>query len=224
MANMTSGTHTSISRLILVPAVITLAITILRVVGELQNWSPVFFNRSAGGAFAPVGIWWLPIIFGPYFALKLAGGGRGASSIGKTIGMTFVGFVVMVAGGFLGFAPMIKFPGKMVVGMLLIAAAAFIPLSGWGALTKTLLAYAYAARVPVAIAMFFAIRGNWGTHYDALPPNYTGPMNFWGKYFMIGLLPQLVFWVAYTVILGSLAGGITAAIARGGKAAPQAAS
>ena len=48
----------SIRRLIMVPAVITLAVTLLRLVGELQHWSPRFFSREAGGAFALVGIVW----------------------------------------------------------------------------------------------------------------------------------------------------------------------
>ena len=34
-----------IGKLILVPAVITLAVTLLRLVGELQGWSPILFNR-----------------------------------------------------------------------------------------------------------------------------------------------------------------------------------
>ncbi len=39
MAKTTSGTHPSITGLILVPALITLAVTILRLVGELQHCS-----------------------------------------------------------------------------------------------------------------------------------------------------------------------------------------
>jgi len=34
-----------IGKLILVPAVITLAVTLLRLVGGLQGWSPILFNR-----------------------------------------------------------------------------------------------------------------------------------------------------------------------------------
>ena len=43
------------------------------------------------------------------------------------------------------------------------------------------------------------------------------------KYFLLGLVPQLVFWVAYTVVLGSLCGSIAAAIKGRGKAAVPAA-
>jgi hypothetical protein len=49
------------------------------------------------------------------------------------------------------------------------------------------------------------------------------PPDFWGKYFLIGLVPQLVFWVAYTLVLGSLCGGIAVAIKGRGKFAVPAA-
>jgi len=65
----------SIFRIILVPALITLVVTLLRLVGELQNWSPAFFSREAGGGGALIGIAWLVPIFGVYFALKLSRGG-----------------------------------------------------------------------------------------------------------------------------------------------------
>jgi hypothetical protein len=46
----------SVGRLILVPAIVTLAITLLRLIGELQGWSPFLFNKAPGGGFALVGI------------------------------------------------------------------------------------------------------------------------------------------------------------------------
>jgi len=212
----------SVSRLIMVPALITLGITILRVVGEVQHWPKPLFNPSAGGGAAIIGIAWLPFIFGPYFALKLAGAGEGPSGAGKAIGFAVLGLVLMIIGG-VTLAPQIRFPGKLLVGLLLMAAGAAVQFSPWTALARTLVAYGYAARIPVAIVMYFAIRGDWGTHYDALPPNYTGPMDFWGKYFQIGLVPQLVLWVAYTVVLGSLCGTIAAVIRGRGKSVAAAA-
>ncbi len=100
-----------------------------------------------------------------------------------------------------------------------MAAAAALQFPGWRALAGAILAYGFAARIPVAIVMYFAIQGSWGTHYDALPPGYSGPVDFWPKYVMIGLVPQLVMWVAYTVVVGSLFGTVVAAIARRGKTA-----
>jgi hypothetical protein len=129
--------------------------------------------------------------------------------------------VVLFVDGLAAFALKLNFPGKEAIFFLIMVGAAALVFPGWPALFKTLLAYAYAARIPVALVMFFAIRGNWGTHYDALPPQYHGPVEFWPKYFQIGLLPQLIEWEVFTVIVGGLLGSIAYALARRGKAAPQ---
>lgn len=214
MAEANSGAHVSTARLILVPGLITLAVTILRLVGELEHWSQALFNPAAGGPGAIVGIVWLGPIFGIYFALKLSGAGEGLPCAGKTIGFAVLGLVVTIAGAFLAFGPKPVFPGKVLVGMLIIVAAVALQLSAWPALAKTLIAYGYAARIPVAIVMYFAIRGNWGTHYDAPPPEYPPNVAFWTKYFQIALLPQLIFWVAFTVMTGALFGSIVTTVAR----------
>ena len=56
----------SIKKLILVPALITLAVTLLRLTGELMHWSKALFNPAAGGGGALVGIAWLVPVFGIY--------------------------------------------------------------------------------------------------------------------------------------------------------------
>jgi hypothetical protein len=84
-------------------------------------------------------------------------------------------------------------------------------------------AYGYLARIPVAILMYFALRGHWGTHYDAPPPSFP-EMGFGKMYLMIGLIPQLVGWIVFTIVTGSLFGSIAVAITHKGKVAPQAAS
>lgn len=77
----------------------------------------------------------------------------------------------------------------------------------WPALFKTLAVYGLAARIPVAIIMFPAMRGHWGTHYDSGPPE----LGFWPRYLLFGLLEELIFWVSFTVATGSLAGSVAAA-------------
>ena len=210
MVEMTSSRRLSIGRLIFIPSVITLAVTLLRLIGELQHWSPILFNPTAGGGGAIMGITWLVLIFGVYFALKLSVAGEGPARIGKANLFAVLGLVAMIAGAFVGFAHQIHFPGKVVMGLLVIVAAA-LRFPAWPALFKVLLAYGYAARIPVAIVMFFAIRGNWGTHYDALPPDFP-EKSFWPKYLQIALVPQLIFWIAFTVIIGTLFGSIATAI------------
>jgi hypothetical protein len=190
-------------------------------VGELQHWSKTLFNPAPGGGAGIVGIVWLAPIFGIYFAMKLASAGQGPVSVGKSIGFTVLGLVVLVGGVALMFKAGFGPSALEAAGVIVIAAAVAVPLAGWPSLTKALLVYGYLARIPVAIIMFFAIRGNWGTHYDGLPPNFP-EMGFWLKYFQIGLLPQLVFWVAFTVIVGSLFGTVAIAIAGRGKVAAHA--
>lgn len=212
---MSQENPVSVGKLILIPALITLGVTILRLVGELQNWPSLLFSRAAGGGGAIVGISWLPIIFGIYFALKLARAGAGPVSLGKAFGFTVLALLVMVAGGYL--FGVSEFRGlKLAAGCVLIALSAVTPMLGWPSLTKALIAYAYAARIPVVVIMYFAIRDSWGTHYDGPPPNFP-EMGYMSKFFLIGVLPQLIAWIAFTVIVGMLVGSITAAISRHGK-------
>ncbi len=225
MAETPSGARPSVIQLILVPALLTLAVTILRLVGELQHWSPPFFNSSPGGGGALVGISWLPIIFGPYFALKLAGAGDPPASTGKSIAFPVLGLAVMILGGFVSVkGAQAQIPSRVILGFAIMAVGAALCFPGWNALAKTLLAYGLAARIPVAIVMIFALRGNWGTHYDGLPPGYNGPTDLLPKWVMIGLIPQMLLWVSFTIVVGSLFGAIVSAIARRGKPAVQTAS
>ncbi len=61
------------AKLILVPALITLAITLLRLGAEFMDFPAWLASKEAGGPGALIGISWLPPIFGVYFAFKLAG-------------------------------------------------------------------------------------------------------------------------------------------------------
>jgi len=207
----------------MIPALITLGITILRVVGELEHWPKPWFSAAAGGGGAIVGISWLPIIFGPYFAWKLAGAGDGPASVGKAIGLVLAGLVVLVAGGVIaGIAATKQSFNLAGVGFLVILVAGFIARLGWRALGNVLFAYAFAARIPVLIVMFIAMSANggqgWGTHYDVVPPNFHS-LAFATKFFYFALVPQLTLWIGFTVVVGSIFGVIAAAVARRGKPA-----
>ena len=217
----TSNSRISIARLIFIPAVITLAVTLLRLFGELQGWPSVLFSREAGGGGSIVGITWLALVFGVYFALKLVRAGEAPSSAGRVIAFALLGLLVTFVGGFLGFGMQAQFPGKVAIGLVMIVAGGLIPFLGWKALSKVLLAYGYAARIPVVILMYFAMRGDWKTHYDAVPEGFPTNLSFWDKYMQLAFVPQMVMWIAFTIIMGSLFGGVALAVARRGKAAAQ---
>lgn len=220
MADSSPSLKLRVTRLILWPAIITLAVTLLRLLGELLHGPSLFFNSSAGGGGAIVGISWLPIFFGPYFAVKIARAGSPPVGYGRALGVAAMGAVVFLFGGFLAFARA-NTPGMMILGLLVMAAAAAVQFIPWRALAKTLTAYAYAARIPVLILMFLAMQGGWGTHYDALPPGAEVPSEFWMKYLYLAVIPQLVMWIAYTIILGALVGAAYTAVVRRRKRAVQ---
>ena len=214
----------TIKSLILVPALITLAITLLRLAGELMNWSPVLFNKSAGGGGAVIGISWLVPIFGFYFARQLMKENDHPAGIGRVFGFSFLGIAVYA--GLFALAYKLSPTNVWLLSAIGVAAAAaglFIMRKAWPSLFTTLLAYGLAARIPVLIVMFIAIMNNWGTHYDVPPPNFPAMAPF-AKWVVIGLFPQLTFWMVFTVGIGTICGGIAVAVLKRSSVLAKAAS
>jgi hypothetical protein len=217
---MSDDNDVPVRSLILVPAIITLAVTLLRLVGELQGWSERFFSRAAGGQGAIVGIVWLVFVFGIYFGWKLAVLGYRPPGAWRAAGLPLLGLLLIVATALV--LNKLKVPplGQLLTFSVVSWIAVLIALRGWPALGRVLLAYAFAARIPVALVMLVAMLGNWGTHYDVAPPDFPA-MSVWAKWFLIGVLPQLTGWIAFTVVLGTLFGllGMVVARARGAEPA-----
>jgi hypothetical protein len=172
-----------IGKLILVPALITLAVTLLRLVGELQGWSPVLFNRGTQ-TWSPslVGIVWLVPVFGAWFGWKLTRAGSGPRSLGRAVGLELAALAVLPLAAFLApkagivpermWRPNVPLTESLTILSVFVAVfivGIAIGIRAWPALGRTLLAYGLAARVPVALLMLVAMLGNWGTHYDARP-------------------------------------------------------
>lgn len=214
-----------IGKLILVPAVITLAVTLLRLVGELQGWSPTLFNRG-DKPFSPslVGIVWLVPVFGAWFGWKLTRAGSGPGSLGRAFGLTLASMAVLPLISYLapkaGILPEHMWKPNVPVTESLTILSVFvvvffvgiaIGILAWPALGRTLLAYGLAARIPIALLMLVAMLGNWGTHYDARPSYQMSALGWWVA---IGLAPQLSFWMWITIAFGALFGIVAAAIAR----------
>jgi hypothetical protein len=203
----------STRRLVLGPALVTLAITLLRLIGEVNRWSPRFFNREAGGGGALIGIVWLVPLIGIYFALRLRRAGHLPASRGRAVGHALAAVAL--------FAVLLAVAGRLVsspvVRVLLInlaaALAAWVAWRGWPALGRVQFAYALAARIPVAILMLVAMAAEWGTHYELGPPGLP-EMGLLPQWILIGLLPQLLFWVGFTVVVGCLFGGLALLLPR----------
>lgn len=210
---MNATNKISIKNLILIPALITLAVTLLRLTGELLDWPPLFFNKAAGGGGALIGIAWLAPVFGFYFARQslLANGYPGRT--GRVFGFSLLALAAFLILMGIGFQMP---PGSLWMYLIIVIAAGaglFIARHGWPSLFSILFAYGLAARIPVALIMLMAIMNNWGTHYDVPPPNFPAMAPF-AKWVVIGLFPQLTFWMAFTVIIGSIFGGIAVALTK----------
>jgi hypothetical protein len=200
--------------MIVVPAIITLVVTLLRLFGELHHWSTSLFNPEAGGGGALVGISWLIPLFGGYFAYRLHKAGQGPSRPWRALGFAVLALALIPLVAAAGSALKAPFVALIVVWSIVSWIAIAIAFRGWPALGRTLLAYAFAARVPVAILMLFAIYGHWGTHYDVAPPSapQVDAMAPLLKWFWIGFLPQMTIWIYMTVVGGMIVGAVVAAI------------
>jgi hypothetical protein len=85
---------------------------------------------------------------------------------------------------------------------------------GWPALTRTLVEYGLLARIPVILIMLLAILAGWGTHYELGRPDLPALEPPLLRWLVIGVVPQLGFWVGFTVVVGSLFGGLTVVVRR----------
>jgi hypothetical protein len=203
-----------VRELVLVPAIITLAVTLVRLAGELYGGPESLFNRSAGGGGALIGIVWLVLVFGYWFGHKLTRAGFAPASLGRHFGFTLLGLALMAG---LGWAASAMRTASLAQFALVTVGAwggAWLVRCGWREAGDVLIAYGLAARIPVALVMLFAILGDWGTHYDVPPPGFPEGVAPVDKWVQIGLIPQLTIWIGFTVIVGGLFAGVAAAIAR----------
>ena len=211
------GRRVPVRDLVLVPAIITLAVTLLRLAGEMLGGPDRLFSRAAGGAGALIGIVWLVPVFGYWFGHKLTRGGFAPASLGRHFGFNVLGLAVMA--GLVAAAS--AMPTASVAQFALVTAGAWggalLVWYGWRELGTVLITYGLAARVPVALVMLAAILGDWGTHYDVPPPGFPEGAGKLYKWVSIGLVPQLTIWIGFTVIVGGLFAGLAAALASRGK-------
>ncbi len=202
----------SVLSLVLVPAVVTLALSVVRLFGEIGQWNPLLFGKpEAGGDKALLGISWLIFLFGLWFGMRLQKAGLGPTSRGKALGISLVA-VGIVAGGMpalqaagLMWFPDAEHPGEpRGLGLMLglMAAGCVVSALAWGRAALTLLAYGVLARLPVVLITWIALgRPEWNTHYTKIPPFFTNVAEADRMSFL--MMPQITFWPALTVLAGT---------------------
>jgi hypothetical protein len=201
-------------RLAWVPALITLAVTLLRLTGELLRWSPSLFNRDAGGGGALVGIVWLIFLFGIYLALRVTASGEPPAALGPAFGWPALGFAINTA-VFVAALSLLPTNPVAQIGLFSVGSvvAIWVARRGWPGLWRVLLVYGVLARIPVLVVMLLSIFGGWDTHYAKPRPDFPA-MGPWGLFFWTALLPQLGIWIYLTVVFGMLMGAVTLGIRR----------
>jgi hypothetical protein len=202
-------------RIVAVPLLISVAVTLLRLAGELGHWSVAWFSPATGGIIPSgwswvVGITWLPALFGPYFAYRLWVAGHRPPNLILTLGVALLGAAIFFF-GMQAMRPRVSTrPFLLLAIWALSVVAAGLQAFGWRKLAGTLLVYGLGSRAAVAIVMFLALAFNWGTHYDFVEQPGLQQLPFVTRIVALALIPQLVFWVGFTILLGCLAGAFTA--------------
>lgn len=210
----------SLMKTIAIPLVISVAITALRLGGELLGWSGVWFSKATGGIVPSgwtwlVGITWLPVLFGPWFARKLRREGEEPPSGLRVLGIALAGAALALVGMRVVVPALsLPFPPVLIAFWTAMAAGAALQVLGWPALFRVLLAYGLASRLVVALVMLFAMWGEWGTHYDYVGMPAQFQMSLVPRFLWLAFFPQLVFWSAFTVVLGSLSAGVSLVASR----------
>jgi len=200
----------SIARLLLISILFTLAVTLLRLIGELRGWPSPWFDKTSG----IVGITWiLPPALGFFFAWKLWHDGQRIVRVGRAFLLGLLGFALnqLVEATVFQFGNLSMYTDLLILWAVAIFSA-YLQYLAWPALCKTLIAYGLGARIPVVIIMFFALRGHWGTHYDR--PSGPFHWSFWPTFLWFGFFEELIYWVSFTATFGSLAGSLAAALAK----------
>jgi len=158
--------------MVLVPALITLGVTLLRLAGELRGWPSPWFDKSSG----IVGITWLlPPIFGFYFAWKLWREGERIVRVERALLLGLLGVALneLVVATVFEHAHISIYSALVSLWTVAVISLGLQYLA-WPALCKALIAYGLGARIPVVVIMFFALRGHWGTPRSPVWPFQIG--------------------------------------------------
>jgi hypothetical protein len=206
----------SIARLIAIPAVISIAVTALRLVGEVLHWPKPLVNSNVCGK-AILGVIWLVPIFGIYFAVRLFHAGDTPRRFSRPLLLAISGLALKLAGTFVMESHGMRYAPRLSINFIVTVIGVILSAIAWPTLAKALLAYGYLSRIPVGVVQYLAMRGHWGTHYDALDPGFP-PIGFWATFLHVSFVPNIFFMEAYTVIVGALVG--IAAVAVLGRVRP----
>jgi hypothetical protein len=150
-------------------------------------------------------------LFGIYFAVRLFHVGNAPKRFGRPMVLAISALTLKLGGTFLMESHGLTYGPRLSVNFIVTVIGVALSAVAWPTLAKALLVYGYLSRIPVAIVQYLAMRGRWGTHYDALDPGFP-PIGFWPTFLRVSFVPNIFFMEAYTVIVGALVGIATVAV------------
>lgn len=194
-----------------VSVLISVAVALARFIGQVQGW----VDTSSGGGLHPLGVSWLPFVFGPVFARRLAKNGSTPRSH-KTATLGVVGLAVIVATVIWQFAPLADAEADtgavreatntaLRVAFAVTLAVAAIHTAVWSRLALTLICYAVPVRLAVLAMTAIAKQQDFDTHYTKFGP--AGEQFDIVTTLQTAAIAQLGFWVPFAVICGFATGG-----------------
>ena len=202
-----------VSKLVLIPALLTLAVTLLRLVAEFDDWGPLLANEDGGGPGALIGIVWLTFVFGGYFGYVLARHGAAPAKPGRVVGVSLLGLamtIAVIASFFLIVGgPEHAFPHIVFINGAASIAAAWLVYRAWPALGRATLLYGLLARLPIIVITCIAVPAAWGTHYEKFGPGEGLEYSTAAKLLFLNTA-QLIVWIPWTMVFGGVAGGLVA--------------
>ena len=160
---------------------------------------------------AILGVVWLVPIFGIYFAVRLFHAGDAPQRFARPLVFAASALALKLAGTFVMESHGMTYAARLSMNFIVTLIGLVLAAEAWPTLSKALLVYGYLSRIPVAIVQYLAMRGRWGTHYDALDPGFPA-IGFWPTFLRVSFVPNIFFMEAYTVIVGGLVGIAVVAI------------
>lgn len=196
-------------RLILWPSLLTLGISVARLVAEVQGW----LTSASGGRLLPLGITWCVFVFGAWFGWRLSRAGAGPR-LRKPWAFALVALLAAIGTAAFLFRPLVaadqseatfeRVRHAVLVIAAVAASGALLMFVVWPRLAWTLLLYALPARGTVVALTWLAKHQGWDTHYTKFgPPGIERDM---AGTIESACFAQFGFWVPFTILGGVFAG------------------
>lgn len=195
---------------LLVPSLlVTTALSVLRLIGEVQGW----FHAYSGGRLHPLGITWCIFVFGAWFGIRLLRAGS-APRVRLPWLWVLLALAAAVGAAAFGFRPLVgadrsedTFRAVREAVILIVAVTAVggaLMFVVWPRLAQLLLCYGLGARAVVLALTWLAKRQGWDTHYTKFGPSGIERESLSETMFAAGVA-QIGGWVPFTILGGMLA-------------------